>query len=300
MATTIDQAAAADGTAATTDATTEEDLFAELEADDSSWSDGDQDEAVSKESDTDSAATEEVEESADESEVEAEDENTDTKEVEEDESDTQKEQADTETDKEAQQAAERQRLNDGAAQRRIAEKQAREAQRKQAEQQYLNDSYQQSYDQAINAGFDESQAQLQAAQALALQQLQLDAYNNRVMQVENRVYADLNNAVTAIPEFKSDNPVIREAMLRAVEKFEAIHVVKDANGDATQVTGDILQFLQSEAETIRQLTGLGAKQQEQAKTQQRKRADVVPSRAPKKAQSDPDLDAFDEEIQRWM
>jgi hypothetical protein len=119
------------------------------------------------------------------------------------------------------------------------------------------------------------------------------------MQVTNKVTADLNQAVTQIAEFKSDNPVIRDAMLSAVDKFEAMYVQKDGNGDAIAVNGDIMQFLQNEAETVRRLTGLGAEQQKEAKQTQKKRTMAPPSRTPKQPKVDPDLAAFDEEFARW-
>lgn len=291
MANAID-ASEASGQADTSNTTNDEDT----NLDDITWEDGDTVEET-EESGDDSAATEESPDTKEESSEEVETEAESDKDEAEESND--EEEADSSDDTEAQ-AVERQRQNDEAAQRRIADRQAKTQARQKAEQDSLEQAYSDSYDQAINAGFDDQQARIQAAQALTLQQLQVDSYNNRVMQVTNRVTADLNQAVSAIPEFKSDNPVIREAMLRAVDNFEGQYVQKDQNGDAVQVTGDLLVYLQNEAETIRRLTGLGAEQQVKAKNTQKKRTLTPGSRTPTKPKVDPDLAAFDEEYNRWQ
>jgi hypothetical protein len=267
--------------------------------DDITWEDGDVVEETTEETESDSAATDDDTTTEEESDDTGEDDDTDSDTEEASEDSTDKETTDAEDDTKAQEAAEQQRLNNEAAQRRIAEKQQREEARARATQEALDQSYTDAFDQAINAGYDEAQARIQAAQALTLQQLQVDAYNNRVMQVTNRVTADLNTAVSQIPEFKSDNKDVRDYMLRAVDNFEAAYVKKDANGDAVEVTGDIMQYLQNEADYARRLTGLGAQQQKQAKDTQKKRTLSPPSRTPAKPKVDPDLAAFDEEYARW-
>lgn len=294
MANAIDNASDASGQADTSNVVDTDDT----NLDDITWEDGDEVTETTEDTESDSAATDDDTATEEESEDATEDDSSDA------EADTTEDSSDedaaaSETDKTDQTAAEQQTKNQEAAQRRIAERQAREQAKSQATQEALDQSYSNAYDQAINAGFDDNQARIQAAQALTLQQLQVDAYNNRVMQVTNKVTADLNSAVTQIPEFKSDNPVIRDAMLAAVDKFEAMYVQKDANGDAVQVTGELLTFLQNEAETIRKLTGLGAQQQTQDKNTQKKRTLAPPSRTPKKPKVDPDLAAFDEEYSRW-
>lgn len=295
MADAIDQTTDAAGTAEEVDTSNTEDI----NLDDVSWEDGDTVEDT-EDSDADSAATDDADDTDEESDDDVADEGTESKETEsEDAPDKDEAVATDPKESEAEAEAERQRVNNEAAARRIAEKQQRELEKQQAAQELLDSSYTDAYDQAINAGFDDQQARIQAAQALSLQQLQIDAYQNRVMQVTNRVTADLNNAVSAIPEFKSTVPEVREAMLSFVDDFEAQHVVKDANGDVVQITGDLLPFLQAKAETIRRLTGLGAKQQEQAKSAQKKRTMSAPSRTPKTAKVDPDMAAFDEAIKQW-
>jgi hypothetical protein len=294
MAKAVDNASDTSGQVDTSDVVDTEDT----NLDDITWEDGDEVQETTEETESESAATDAETATEEESEDTTDDEaDSDTEDTAEESND--EEATETDATSEAQAAAERQRLNDEAAQRRIADRQAREQAKAQATQEALDQSYSDAYDQAINAGFDDSQARIQAAQALTLQQLQVDAYNNRVMQVTNKVTADLNQAVTQIAEFKSDNPVIRDAMLSAVDKFEAMYVQKDGNGDAIAVNGDIMQFLQNEAETVRRLTGLGAEQQKEAKQTQKKRTMAPPSRTPKQPKVDPDLAAFDEEFARW-
>lgn len=294
MADAIDQTTNAAGTAEEVNANIPDDVFDDIDISDVEDTTDESTETTTEEESTDEAATETEDDTEEDSDTDVESEDSD----ETDDSNNEEQTEDTDNTK-AQEAIERQKRNEEAAQRRIAEREAREQAKQEATNKQLNDIWENSYDQAINAGFDESQARLFASQALTAQQLTNDAYNNRVMQVTNNVTAELNNAVRAIPEFNSDNPVIKEAMLRAVDKFEAMHVVKDDNGDAVQVTGDVLAFLQSEAETIRLLTGLGAQQQEEAKNTQKKRTMAPPSRTPRKPKVDPDLAAFDAEASTW-
>jgi cytochrome oxidase Cu insertion factor (SCO1/SenC/PrrC family) len=94
-------------------------------------------------------------------------------------------------------------------------------------------------------------------------------------------------------------------MFQAVDDFEARFVEKDENGDFVDIridpeTGEkanVQTYLANRAEAIRKLTGLGAKQQEQAKKSQKKRTTTLPTRKPVK-KSDPMMDAFDEEADR--
>lgn len=294
MANAIDQQADTSGQVDASDTQDTEDIS----LDDVSWEDGEQVDDTTEESEAEPAATEEADDTEEESDDSVEEDADDSKEAEAEDSDDE-EQADPEADKKVQEQAEQQRKYQEAAARRVAEREAREKAKQEATQQELDASYTEAYDQALNAGFDDAQARIQAAQALTLKQLQLDAYTNRVTQVANRVTADLNNAVASIDLFKSDIPEVRDAMLDAVDMFEAMHVKKDANGDAVEVTGDLNAYLHKEAERIRKLTGIGAKQQEQAKNTQKKRTLSAPSRSPKKAKVDPDMAAFDDAIKQW-
>lgn len=171
------------------------------------------------------------------------------------------------------------RHNAEMAQRRIAEREAREAAKREQQEKYLQDA--------------------EDAKDLALRQLQIDAYNNRVESVSNKLQNDLDKAVASIDLLTKGTPEQQEKLLRELDKFEALHVKRDANGDPIEVTGNLYQYLQEEAEAISKLTNVGARQETKAKNKAKARTDTLPTRAPKQAKVDPDIAAFDEEANRW-
>jgi hypothetical protein len=220
-------------------------------------SDDTEDETAATDSDTDD--TEESDDSTDESE-----EVTTTDDV-----------PDEQSDEVPSEATERQKQNDEAAKRRIAEREARREAKLQASQDFLDKA--------------------EDNQDLVLRQLQIDTHNNKVAQVSNKLEGDLNRVMASIDLFTSKDPVIQEAMLDAVDTYDALHVKRDEFGDPIEVTGDMHDYLSKEAARIRKLTGIGARQQEQAKNTQKKRTLTTPTRTPAKAKTDPLLDGFDEE-----
>lgn len=294
MANAIDETTNAAGTAEGVDTNISDDAFDDIDISDvEDTPDESTADSTTEEASPDEAATDSDDTTDEDSEKDVEDESVEETTTEE----SDEKQAPDPDSVEA--IAERQRQNQEAAARRVAEKQAREQAKYEAQQEQLNEAWNKAYSDAEQAGFDEAQARQFAAQAMTAQQLINANYENRVMQVTNQVTADLNQAVAAIPEFKSDNPIIREAMLAAVDNFEAMYVQKDANGEPVQVMGDLQTFLQTEAQRIRQLTGLGATQQSNAKQEQKKRSMTTPSRTPRQPKVDPDLAAFDEEAKSW-
>lgn len=160
--------------------------------------------------------------------------------------------------------------------RRIAEKQAREQQRLDQQQQYLE--------------------QAEDARDLALRQLQIDAYNNKVDRNRNTLENGIEKAVNSIDLFHEGSDEAKAELARRLEDFEARHVVYDDNGDPITVTGDVYEYLQKEADSIKRLVGVGARNQSKAKSKAKARTETLPSRAPKEPKVDPDLAAFDEEI----
>lgn len=134
---------------------------------------------------------------------------------------------------------------------------------------------------------------------LALRQLQIDAYNNRVQNNTNKLQNDLDKAAAHIDLLKTGSPEVKEALLEAVDEFEAMYVVKDGNGDPVEVKGDLFAHLQKKADSIRRLTGVGERKAKQDKGKTKSRTLSAPSRAPKQAKTDPDLEGFDEEADRW-
>lgn len=291
MANAIDETTNAVGTAEGVDTNISDDVFDDIDISDVEDTPEESTESTTEEESTDEAATDSDDDAEEDSDTDVE------ADVEETATEADEEQA-PEAD-EAEALAERQRQNQEAAARRVAEKQAREQAKQQAQNEQLDQAWNKAYTDAEQAGFDEAQARQFAAQAMTAQQLINANYENRVMQVTNQVTGDLNQAVASIPEFRSDNPIVREAMLAAVDNFEAMYVQKDQNGDPVQVVGDLQTFLQTEAQRIRQLTGLGASQQNDAKQEQKKRSMRTPSRTPRQPKVDPDLAAFDAEASSW-
>jgi hypothetical protein len=270
MADAIDETNSAAGTADDVDTSPNDELEAEeaLEDDGSSWDDG---EEISDDDESESDSEEETEEAAaTDSDEETNDDSAD--DVESDDSSEESKAEDTTA----------QDVKEGA-ERRIAERAKREAQRQQDKAKAQQDF--------LSGAQDDTQ--------LALRQLQINAYNNTVTNNIRDLESATREAVAAIDLFKTGTPAVQNRLLRAVDNFEAQHVVKDRNGDPIEVTGNLVQYLQAEADSIKEILGDGAKLQTTAKSNQKARVVQTPSRAPKKAKEDPMLAGFDEEANRW-
>ena len=258
MASPIDETSDAAGTA------DDVDTSADLEDSDISWDDGDDVESDVDQSD-DEAATDSDDDAteADDSDV-----NEDVEESTDDATDSDQQPQEDRTDS-AKEDEERRRYNDEQARKRIADREARRQKQADDQQKYLQEA-------------DDATDQ-------ALRQLQVDAYNNRVMMLTNQIQADLN-ATVSTPEISqlinSTNPDVRESMLKALDDFEAFHIKKDEYGNITAVDGDVRQYLHAKADEIRRLTGVGKQEQAKAKETQKKRTTPTPTRAPKQAKND--------------
>jgi hypothetical protein len=163
--------------------------------------------------------------------------------------------------------------------KRIAEKQAREAAKLEQQQKYLEEA--------------------EDNRDLALRQLQVDAYNNRVERVSNNLTNGIEKAVATIDLFQTGSPEVKEALANSLEKFERMYVTYDSNGDPTDVKGDVYEYLQTEADSIQKILNTGARNQVKAKEKAKARTETLPTRAPKEPKVDPDLAAFDEEVAKW-
>jgi len=73
----------------------------------------------------------------------------------------------------------------------------------------------------------------------------------------------------------------------------------DTYGNPTEVRGDLYAYLQTKADSIKQLTGIGARKQAESKGKEKSKTLVTPGRAPKEGKKNPMLDGFDEEAGRW-
>lgn len=223
--------------------------------------------------DEDDANTDSTDEAATESEDEVEDES---------DSDVQEEKSeeeDTTSDEDTR------RRNDEFAKQRIAEREAR-AQR----EALLAQTKQEQQESYLQEAED--------ARDLALRQLQIDAYNNRVETNASKLEIGIDRAVADIDIFRTGSDVEKEALARSLEDFERMYVRRDSNGDAVEVNGDVYQYLKAKSDEIRLLTGVGARTENKAKAKTKARTDVVPTRAPKEPRKDPYLAAFEEEASR--
>jgi hypothetical protein len=249
------------------------------------------DDSDTEEEDSGSDSKDDVEsedtEDADDSEAESEN---DQEESADSEDDAKKESTDLE--------AERKAHNDEMAKARIAERKAKdeaEAVRKKSEEatieRYLED-----------AGDDEIERERR--------ELNVEQYRIREEKIvlnNDRIQSGIEKAVASIDLFRTGNPVVQEELASSLDSFEAQFIEKDKNGrpvsikidPATGKPADVFQYLQRKADSIKKLTGIGARQQDKSKSNEKTRTLTPPVKAPKKAKTDPDLEGFDEEASRW-
>lgn len=173
----------------------------------------------------------------------------------------------------------RRAYNKQMAEQRIREKQMREADIKQKQQSYV--------------------AEADDDQTLALRQLQVDAYNNKVENNTNKLQNGYERAVKDFPILSDTTPEIKAEIDAAIDAFQALHVKVDSFGNPSDVTGDLYQYLQSKANSIQRLTQIGARKQVENKAKEKSKTLITPSRTPKESKKDPQMEAFMEEANRW-
>lgn len=234
--------------------------------------------------DTEESDTEEEDEAATESEAEVEE-----------ESEVSGEPEPNET---SQEDEERKRYNNEMAQRRIAERAAREEAKRKQQMDYLQNSSE-IYESAIDKGFTHEQALQEQRREEAVRQLQIDAYNNRITTNHSKLESGIDRAIADIDLFTKGSQAVKEELVNALDEYERLYVVRDENGDAVEVKADIYNFYQQKAESIRRILNEGAVKEAKDKTILRAKTDTVPSRKPKTPKVDPDLAAFDEEVASW-
>jgi hypothetical protein len=186
--------------------------------------------------------------------------------------------------------AERKRHNDEMAKARIEARQARE----EAEQ-VKKTAERSNIEQYLKEAADDEE-ELKARQN-DVREYQLK--EERIALNTERLENNALRAVNEIELFREGTPAVRNRLLMAIDQFEAMHVVKDQSGRPVEVTADVYQYLQQEANSIRELLGEGAKQQTSSKKNQQSRSLEAPVRAPRKEKSDPMLEGFDDEANRW-
>lgn len=173
----------------------------------------------------------------------------------------------------------RRAYNKQMAEQRIRERQMRDADIKQKQQSYV--------------------AEAEDDQSLALRQLQVDAYNNKVENNTNKLQNGYERAVKDFPILSDTTPEIKAEIDAAIDAFQALHVKVDSYGNPSEVTGDLYKYLQSKSDSIQRLTQIGARNQVTNKAKEKSRTLITPNRTPKEAKKDPQMEAFMEEANRW-
>lgn len=167
--------------------------------------------------------------------------------------------------------------NQDAAARRIQEKANKEAVLRRDQQDYL------------------SQADPERPEAMAIRQLEINAYNNTVNGNTDRLTNNYEKALNDFPILRDESPQIKAEVDAALDAFQAMHVSIDGYGNPIDVRGDLYKYLQSKADSIKNLTGMGARNQIKSKDKEKSKTFTPPSKTPKESKKDPDLEAFDEE-----
>jgi hypothetical protein len=174
----------------------------------------------------------------------------------------------------------RKRYNDEMAKRRIAEKQLRQ-EREQREQENLKRYLEE-------AGDDEFE--------LAKRQTEVERHllqREKAQVLQDKVQVSIDRAIAEIDLFRTGTPEIKEELAKSLDDFERMYVKRDNTGNYTSVEGDVYQYLQEKADSIRRLTGIGARLQTKQKANEQMRTVTRPTRTPKEPKVDPDLSDFD-------
>jgi hypothetical protein len=188
--------------------------------------------------------------------------------------------AEPEEDEQAKPSEDEQRaFNKQMAEKRIQEKQAREASIRDQQQTYVSEA--------------------EDDRDLALRQLQVDAYNNKVESNTNKLTIGYEKALKDFPILADNSPEIKAEIDAAIDAFQAMYVKVDSYGNPKEVTGDLYKYLQTKADSIQRLTQIGVRQQVNNKAKEKSKTFTPPSRTPKEPKIDLDLKAFEEEASRW-
>lgn len=239
-----------------------------------------EDEASAAESDE--SPEEDVAEESEESEPEVEEESQDEPEAEAEESE---EAAEDDTPSESPEEAQK-RFNDEMAKRRIAERQLQQ-ERERREQENL--------ERYLREAEDDDAEYARRQQEIAQHQIMKE----RIALTSEKLQVGIDKALANIDLFKSGTPEQKEELAKRLDTFEALYVQKDQNGNFLSVNADVYQYLQNEADSIKKLSGIGARQQVKNKANEKARTLTRPVKTPKPVKADPELEGFDEEANRW-
>jgi hypothetical protein len=238
-----------------------------------SFDDADDDQESSEETKEEPASDSEEETPEDDESTDTTDENQEDQEETEDDTTSDDSSNDVELD--------RKQYNDEMAKRRIAEKQLheeRQAREQENLKRYLDE-----------AGDDEME--------LEKRQLEVERHlvqREKASVTQDKLLVGIDKAVAGIDLFRTGTPEIKEELAKSLDDFEAMYVKKDKDGNYLEVNADVYQFLQTKADSIRRLTGIGAREQTKQKAKEKSRTVARPTRTPKEPKQDDDMAAFDE------
>lgn len=256
------------------------DPFADLEESEVTWDDGEDTEP----------ATEEPEEAKEEPEEAPEEESVETEEAEEQDEKTQEE--------EPLQESEEPKAEDTTAADELTKDKAREAYKLREAERQLREEKENSKRLAEEQWVQQSQdnEELKARQDFINNERQTVRNANLV---ERELGVQVREAATEL-NLKNEPPEVQAAMAKSIDRFVALYTTTDSKGRTTGVKegADVYQYLKEEADSIRALTGIGARKQSQQKAKLKQRTVARPTRTPKEPKPDTDLDAFDKEFNR--
>lgn len=232
----------------------------------------DDDDMESEESDDDSAATDESDESESEDDVDASDNAGETDEDDDDAGDPEESEADIKA------------RNDAYAQKRIAEREAR--QREQEVEKAKEDVRIEQYLKEAQG----NEVELEYRQAQVEKHLM---QRERVALNQEKLGMAVDRAVGSIDLFKNGTPEVKEALGEAIDDFINMNVVTDDYGNPLEVKGDLYTYLQKKADSIRKLQGVGVRQANKDRANTKARTMSAPSQKPREPKKDADVSDFD-------
>lgn len=154
-----------------------------------------------------------------------------------------------------------------AYQQRQAEKAAKQAKIQEAQAQHLNDA--------------------QDEQDLALRQLQIDAYTNKVENNTSRLQNQYEKAVNDIEIFRNPTTEVQQELDAAIDEFQERFVQIDEFGNPVNVGNDLYQFLAQRANSIMRWQQMGAKSEKAGQAKQRSAVTPKPAGSPRTPKVDP-------------
>lgn len=116
--------------------------------------------------------------------------------------------------------------------------------------------------------------------------------------LQDKLQVSMEKAVQDLGLKKMDEAT-SNFIARRLDDFEATRVIKDQNGNIVEVKGDVYQYLKEEMDSIQAFRSIGAREQTKKKAKEKVAVIPKPTRTPKEKPVDEDMDAFDEEANKW-